>query len=330
MHQFLAKRHLRNARLMAAGLLGLGGAFLILPTGLGGNAVSTDPAAANPAGTTTPAGTTRPSAEAAPTTIAGADPADLAGLLNVLAAPVPKPPPAPVASTDPTPETPPAPVAAAIRFAGSILGPSYRRAILVINEQQRMVAEGDAVENETVDAIHADRVVLRTADGERREVGLAEVTGATSSAYLAKPATASMPPAPTPAFNNPNPNPNGASAYASPASRAAASGMRASEIRKAAAERGVDPSQIIRERMGVAAPGKMLTQSGREVPSNLHHIVNDAKQLEAIQQSNPKLYSAIRNNDPDIQAFIKHRAENERQTIPSISDLPENENEGGK
>lgn len=326
MHQSLAKRHLRNARLMAAGLLGLGGLFLILPTGLGGSAA---PAAAPlPAGGSPSGTTTRPAPATAPATIAGADPSDLAGLLNTLAAPVPKPVPVTVAPTETTLDVPPTPVVAAVRFAGSILGPSYRRAILVINEQQRMVAEGDAVENETVDAIHADRVVLRNADGERREVGLAEVTGATASAYLAKPATASMPAAAAPVFNNPNPNPYGATAFATPAART--SGLRASEVRKAAAERGVDPSQIIRERMGVAAPGRMLTPSGREVPSNLHHIVNDVKQLEALQQSNPKLYSAIRNNDPDIQSFIKMRSEEERQTIPSISDLPESENEGGK
>jgi hypothetical protein len=102
------------------------------------------------------------------------DAVELASLLAIAAPEMPREdPPAPaVAEAGPgkgeTAAPPPPPPR--WRYIGSILAPTWKRAIVVVGEQQKMVLEGDAIDDKTtVVAIASDHLLVRENGVEREE-----------------------------------------------------------------------------------------------------------------------------------------------------------------
>ncbi|MGH7132445.1 MAG: hypothetical protein ACREJO_10920 [Phycisphaerales bacterium] len=103
--------------------------------------------------------------------------AGLSSKLDAIAPPVPKAEPK-IATLQPTepPKPPPPPP---LKYIGAIMTGSFKRAIVVVTgtdmkEQQKMLAEGDAVEKQTVLAIAPDYITVRDDKGDEKTIELAQ------------------------------------------------------------------------------------------------------------------------------------------------------------
>lgn len=100
----------------------------------------------------------------------------LSSKLDGVAPPVPKVEPKAVAAAPAPPPPPPPPPP--LKYIGAIMTGSFKRAIVVVTgadmkEQQKMLAEGDAVEKQTVLAIAPDYITVRDEKGDEKTIELA-------------------------------------------------------------------------------------------------------------------------------------------------------------
>jgi hypothetical protein len=174
-------------------------------------------------------------------------PALLAGALDRIAPPQKEPPkkePDPIAATDTTP--PPPPPTPPVRFIGAIMtgrtradGTPDRRAILAVNEQQKLIAQGDFI-----DAQGDQPGKTKLAEVQTSYVILEKEGGVTEKIELRLPAT------PPPMAIMPIGNP----------AIAAAAGMNFNPNEdaagKAARERNQERERMIRERAKMRESGK--------------------------------------------------------------------------
>lgn len=180
MHAIAAKRSTRHVQVAAVVLVAAAGALAMLPVG---GAVSKSGGGGDV--TVRPAARTRPS-----------DPvpeiSELSMALNRIAPPAPKVEPSAVAGGDrgpeATPEAAPAPPAPPPwRYIGSITNAAYRRAIVVVGDRQKLVAENEIIDGGAkLVTITPEYLVVREGETER-EVPLAPKVTPTLQVVTAKP-----------------------------------------------------------------------------------------------------------------------------------------------
>lgn len=165
MHTIAARRLTVRARLAAGGLLAGAAALAVVPVGAAGD----EGHAGDQPGGLAPMARAKPVDPIPPAT-------EVSLALNKVAPPVPKtePPkdkdkPGGAGGDKPAAPPPPPPW----RYIGSITNASYRRAIMVINDSQKLLAEGDKVDDSTLIEINSDYLVLRDGTGAERQVMLA-------------------------------------------------------------------------------------------------------------------------------------------------------------
>lgn len=161
MHAIAARKHTRQAQIAAGILIAAAGALALLPIG-----------AARGDGEPTTLTLKPPTPK-----VRIADPLpnadEVSQALNNVAPPVPRvesPKPTDVAGTGDKggPAAQPTPAPAPWRYIGSITNASYRRAIVVHQDKQQLLAEGDKVDSATIVQITPEYLLVRDAQGERQ------------------------------------------------------------------------------------------------------------------------------------------------------------------
>lgn len=149
----------------------------------------------------------------------------------------------PDATAEPAPPPPPP-----WRFVGSMAGPRWTRAIIAIEDRQKLVSPGEAIdEHATLVAVEADHVVVREHDQERRE----NLAPRQSQPEGVQSSTAVVPGGPGAAMPTPALNPDGSPVTSNPAARA---------LERAA--RGGRGAQPVNGRPGGTGPGARWTPPG--------------------------------------------------------------------
>lgn len=158
MHKAQTRQWIRRSQVGAAVLLLAAGALAMAPISWSSAPAVLKPRAAVASGKSAASGAAR------------TDMSSLAGSLGSVVMPMPleKPPTPPAPVTPAPPETPEEPKVTLWEYIGGIIGPSLRKAIVTVEGEQKMVAEGQEIGAVTVHAITADFIMIEEKGEERR------------------------------------------------------------------------------------------------------------------------------------------------------------------
>ncbi len=169
MRREVAKKQTQRAQIAAIVLLAVAGGVLVMPSLFVSRASEPETSPAAPKVALSKVTTT------AELTTAALSQQDISEILEGI-----RPPAPPVSQVEATPVTPDQPVQPPVaeapwRYIGVILGPSREahRAIVTVGDSQRMLSEGEQVDQDRVDEITSDYLLVTGTGGAQRKIDMA-------------------------------------------------------------------------------------------------------------------------------------------------------------